>query len=113
MTDDEKTLAFDPFQGDFGDQGDRVLRDRMGVARKAGPCNDCAQQIEPGERVRLMTARFDGELMSYRWCALCCAAMAKYEDDDGEAYEARMALRHDGDYSPPGWANNHLSEGTP
>lgn len=93
MTDDEKTLAFDPFQGDFGSQDDRVLKNKMGNARKAGECHDCAQQIKPGELVRLMTARFDGELMSYRWCALCCAAMAKYEDDNGEAYQARCALR--------------------
>jgi hypothetical protein len=94
MTEDDKALNFDPFQGDFGAPGDRVLKNKMGVARKPGWCNDCAQQILPGERVRLMTARFDGQLMNYRWCALCCAAMAKHEDDDGEAYEARLALRH-------------------
>lgn len=93
MTDDEKTLTFNPFEGDFGDQRDRVLKNKMGVARKAGECDNCAQQIQPGERIRLMAALFDGELMSYRWCALCCAAMATCADDNGEAYEARFALR--------------------
>lgn len=96
MSDDEKTLAFDPFQGDFGDQGDKVLKDKIGIARKAGDCNDCAQPIHPGDRVRLMTARFDGQLMNYRWCSLCCDAMAKYDDDGGDAYETRCALRNAG-----------------
>jgi len=88
-------LSVDPFAGDFGAPGDRVLKDKMGNARKAGPCNDCAQEIRPGERVRMLAAVFDGSLMSYRWCALCCAAMVA--DDDGEATEARLALRvHEG-----------------
>lgn len=94
MTDDDSNiLDFDAFAGDFGAQGDRVLKNKMGIARKAGECQDCGQEIQPGERVRMMSAVFDGELMSYRWCALCCAAMAKHNDDDGESYEARCALR--------------------
>lgn len=94
MTDDKNTLAFDPFEGDFGNQGDKVLKNKMGVARKPGECTACAQQIQPGERVRLMTVRFDGELMTHRWCSLCCTAMAKCEDDCGAAYETRLELRH-------------------
>lgn len=90
---DEKVLGFDPFQGDFEAPGDKVLKDKIGIARKAGECFDCSQQIQPGERVRLLSARFDGELMSYRWCALCCEAMALAEDDGGEAHIARLALR--------------------
>lgn len=94
MTDDEANiLDFDAFQGDFGAPGDRVLTNKMGIARKPGECQDCGQEIKPGERVRMMSAVFDGELMRYRWCALCCAAMASYEQDHGEAYEARCALR--------------------
>jgi hypothetical protein len=36
-----------------------------------------------------MAAVFDGELMSYRWCNACCAAMAKSLYDDGEARKGR------------------------
>jgi hypothetical protein len=25
-------------------------------------------------------SKFDGELMTHRWCALCCKAMAEYEE---------------------------------
>lgn len=95
-------LAFDPFDGDFGEPGDSVLRNKMVTARKEGPCSHCGNQICRGERVRSMSARF-GDLMSYRWCAPCCAAMAKHqaeEDSDGDSdnalawqeYEARAGL---------------------
>ncbi|KAA9149061.1 hypothetical protein F3K36_33900 [Delftia sp. BR1] len=96
-------LAFDPFDGDFGDQGDRVLSNKLVTARKTGPCAHCGCEICKGERVRSMSARFDGQLMSYRWCALCCEAMAKCQaeedsDDDSDdapawqEYEARAGL---------------------
>lgn len=90
--DEDECLRVDPFAGDFGDPGDRVLRNRIVTARKSGPCQDCAQTIVPGERVRSLAAVFDGDVRSYRWCALCCAAMTA--DDDGEAMEARIGLRH-------------------
>lgn len=95
-------LAFDPFDGDFGEPGDSVLRNKMVTARREGPCSHCGNQISKGERVRSMSAIF-GNLMSYRWCALCCAAMAKCQaeedgDDDSDnapawqEYEARSIL---------------------
>ncbi|SDY54621.1 hypothetical protein [Delftia lacustris] len=86
-------LAFDPFDGDFGDQGDRVLSNKLVTARKPGPCAHCGCQIAQGERVRSMSARFDGQLMSYRWCALCCEAMAKCDvgDDSGDDSDDRDA----------------------
>jgi len=77
MTFDEaECLKTNPFEGDFGSPGDKVLRDKIGTARKGGTCGMCKQEIVPGERVRLLAAVFDGELMSYRWCSECCAAMA-------------------------------------
>lgn len=95
---ESNVLAFDPFEGDFGEPGDSVLRNNMVNARKPGPCSHCGCQIHKGERVRSMSARF-GELMSYRWCALCCAAMAKCQaeesSDDAPAwqeYEARAGI---------------------
>ena len=46
-----------------------------------------------------LCAKFDGEVRSYRWCHLCCAAMAEvhrnrddYETDPFAAIEARYAL---------------------
>lgn len=85
-------LACRPFEGDFGSPDDRILKDKMVTARKAGACFLCEQEITPGERIRTMAAVFDGELMSYRWCNACCAAMSKSWLDDGDAYEERAAL---------------------
>ena len=86
-------LCCGPFEGDFGSPDDRILKDKMVTARKSGECHLCGQQIQPKERIRTMAAVFDGELMSYRWCNACCAAMAKSLYDDGEAWEDRSALR--------------------
>lgn len=97
---DELTLSFDPFEGDFGAPGDKVLTNRMVIARKPGPCSHCATAIQKGERIRRQTSKFDGELMTHRWCALCCTAMASYEaeseDDERDGlpeYEKRSSLR--------------------
>lgn len=95
---DELILEFDPFEGDFGDQGDKVFKNRMVVARKEGPCAHCEMQIKKGERVRSQSSKFDGQLMTHRWCALCCEAMALYfderddEEEPGFEYESRSHL---------------------
>lgn len=99
---ESNVLAFDPFEGDFGEPGDKVFSNKLVTARKEGPCSHCGCQIHKGERVRSMSARF-GDLMSYRWCAACCVAMAKCQaeensDDDSDnapawqEYEARAGL---------------------
>lgn len=85
-------LCCGPFEGDFGSPDDRILKDKIVTARKDGECHLCNQQIQPRTRIRTMTAVFDGELMSFRWCTACCAAMAKSLYDDGEAWEERAAL---------------------
>lgn len=89
---DEAILSFDAFEGDFGAPGDRILANKIVVARRSGPCAHCAQQIKPGETIRTQASKFDGEIMRHRWCQLCCDAMATYFDDEdapGEQYEAR------------------------
>jgi hypothetical protein len=99
--DEALCLEYDPFADDFGDPGDRILRDKICTARKPGPCHLCAQQIVPGTRTRSLSAKFDGELRSCRWCVHCCAAMAEVHKDRPEgdetepfaAIEARYALR--------------------
>lgn len=93
MFDEAEALRANPFEGDFGDQGDKVLKDYIATARKARPCQDCADQIAPGTRVRLLSGRFDGQLRNYAWCAGCCAAMAAARDDGGNAWERRIANR--------------------
>lgn len=96
---DQNILDFDPFDGDFGAPGDKVFTNRMVVARKPGPCSHCGTEIEKGERVRRQTSKFDGELMTHRWCAICCTAMASYDaeanDEDRTElpeYERRSGL---------------------
>lgn len=100
LFDEEAVLQYYPFEGDFGMPDDRILRDRICTARKRGRCHICAQEIIPGTRTRSLSAKFDGELRSYCWCDLCCAAMAEVHrdranDDETEpfaAIEARYAL---------------------
>lgn len=69
-------LNYYPFEGDFGLPTDRTLKDKIGIARKSGPCSLCDQDIQPKEKIRIMACIFDGELHSYRWCEACCIAMA-------------------------------------
>lgn len=90
--DEAECLKVNPFEGDFGSPGDRVLKDKIGTARKGGTCGMCCQEITPGERVRLLAAVFDGTLMNYRWCSACCGAMAASWTDDGEAWEERARM---------------------
>jgi hypothetical protein len=92
-------LDFDPFDGDFGDQGDRTLSDRMVVARREHGCSHCLGRIAVGERHRSRTGIADGSLMAWRWCAACCGAMvaemASETDDDAPLafpFEARAAI---------------------
>lgn len=86
LTADEQAavLGSNPFDGDFGAPDDRILLDRIGIARKAGACSFCETTINPGDQQRRMSAKFDGQLRSYRWCVPCCRNMAGMEDDEGE-----------------------------
>ena len=68
-------LSCDPFEGDFGDQGDITLSDKMVVAKKEHKCVWCHGTIKIGEIYRSRTDKIDGELNSYHWCPACCAAM--------------------------------------
>jgi hypothetical protein len=91
-------LKFDPFEGDFGMPGDVVFTNKMSIARKPGPCSHCGLEICKGDKVRRQASKFDGELMTHRWCVMCCTAMATYDaelcndDIDLPSYEARSQL---------------------
>lgn len=84
LTDEEKhaILSTDPFHGDFGEQDDRIFSDRIGFARKEGECSFCDSIIRPGDQQRRMSAKFDGEMMSHRWCLECCMEMLNEDDED-------------------------------
>jgi hypothetical protein len=92
---ERECLATDPFAGDFGEVGDKTLRDKMVTARKGGICHDCCGEITPGSRVRSRADIFDGELMHFRWCEPCCRAQALSWTDDGKAWEARITTGHE------------------
>lgn len=79
-------LDYNPFEGDFGEPGDRTLRDKMVRAKKAHTCSNCKGPIVIGEHHRSRTELSDGSIMQFRWCALCCDAMVKeiQEFNEGE-----------------------------
>lgn len=94
MSTDEHILEFDPFEGDFSEQGDTVLSNKMVVAAKEHECCHCKNTIAKGERHRCQTGKY-GDFMTHRWCADCCALMARivsaedhteYGDDDCDVF---------------------------
>lgn len=108
---DDDVLSCDPFEGDYGGAGDNdgILRDKIVRANKrhVGACHLCGGDIEKGARHRSRSEVYDGDLMHFRWCPDCCAAMAavvepgRYfpgiDDDDAyqladEAWDRREAL---------------------
>ena len=91
--DERECLKYWPFDGDYGDPSDRILKDKIGIARKAGPCCECLTEIVPGERIRMIGAIFDGQMMSYRYCSACCTAMAEMWNGDWNAMDARWEVR--------------------
>lgn len=83
-------LAYNPFEGDFGEPGDRPLTDKMVTAAKAHPeCHCCGCPIEKGERHRYKAEISDGELMDWRWCWACCVAMCEVWNPWPESETAR------------------------
>lgn len=93
-----EALKYNPFEGDFGDQGDREMRDGLVKFRKGGQCHICAQEVQPGTTGRSLTMlwRSDG-MMTYRYCAECTQAQADSWTDDGGAITKRYGLR----FRPP------------
>jgi hypothetical protein len=75
---EDRCLADDPFAGDFGN-GEVALSDKMVTNRKGGTCHTCHGECEPGTRNRVLTERGDDGLETFRWCQLCCFAMAVYD----------------------------------
>jgi hypothetical protein len=96
--DENAALNYNLFEGDFGDVGDRPLRDQIVTARKGKlPCHICDEAIVPKTRIRSLTMLWQSDgLMSYRVCEPCCIASALSWKDEGEAIQARYRLRFNG-----------------
>ncbi|BBK44157.1 hypothetical protein STVA_41770 [Allostella vacuolata] len=88
---DADCLAFDPFEGDR-DINVRTMRDGFVVVRKSHRCHICAGPIDRGSRARSLTQLCDGEIGTWRFCALCCDAMAQSRIDHGTAIDARYRI---------------------
>jgi len=87
-------LGFDPFGGDFGDQADKILFDKMVHSRKEHQCFWCGGTIKLKEAHRSRAEVVDGALYSYRWCSDCCAAMiSDIESGTFNATEKRIEIR--------------------
>lgn len=87
-------LRVNPFEGDRGDMGDRVLSDRIvGAAKVHFPgCGTCGLGISKGEAHRVLAAKFGGKFHFYRWCQECTIAMAMAPEDGGENWTHRVGL---------------------
>ncbi|CAM3982396.1 hypothetical protein [Xenorhabdus thuongxuanensis] len=88
----DAVLSFDLFLGDFGDGSERCLKDTIGITRKSARCHICDEIIPLKSIARLSTWVFDGEIIHYRCCAVCCDAMAKFNGDDDELIDDRYEM---------------------
>ena len=95
MTDfnEVECLAYNPFDGDFGEPGDKVLSDKIVSTRKESTCVECLTTTQKGERVRSLSAVFGGKLFSYRWCSACCRMFSLAFSDDPDEYDKAIAER--------------------
>ena len=95
---DEKIAQFadaldvDMFEGDFGDQGDTCLENKLIIAKKdhIGSCSGCGGDCLKGTVNRVMKWAFEQDgFMSYRYCESCMNEMMKEltEDEDDEEEE--------------------------
>jgi hypothetical protein len=93
MIDLAKACRYNPFDGDFGDVGDRTLRDKIVTFRFPHDCCLCPATIKKGERGRSLTKLWvDGSpapVATYRYCEACTKAMATVFEDYGKALDAR------------------------
>ena len=85
-------MAYNPFQGDFGAPGDRMLRDRILTCRRQRPCVVCSGTCKPRTQIRVQAAIIDGRIAPCSMCHGCCIAMAASWRDQGAAIERRTAL---------------------
>ena len=91
-------LHYHLFEGDFGEQGDITLENKIVITRKKHlqACHICMGDIEKGERSRVEKDIFEGELASYRVCQKCCEAISyDYENDCEVEIDKRYKIGYD------------------
>lgn len=88
---DQAVMKYDPWGDRDGDTS--VWSDMMVTVRKAHTCAICFGPIMIGERVRSRTELFDGCVKTFRFCHLCCDAMAMAGTDDDPGAEV-ISDRH-------------------
>jgi len=98
-------LAYDPFEGDFGDGSERTLCDEIRIVKRGGKCRECDQAIVRGTFARVIKKTDSDGFYGGRVCQECCNCMAEItvymespieDDEENDPYEklnARMALR--------------------
>jgi len=89
---DQAVLSYPLFEGDFGESGDRVLRDHLCKAAKEHECYHCGGPIALNERHRVHVGVYGGELKTYRYCSACCDAMAVCFTEGPEPLERRFCM---------------------
>ena len=73
LSDEQKSMRLNPFDGDRGYPGDRVLRDGLVTTKKEHVCNECGHAIVVGERARRQVCIFGGNIETYYWHVWCLA----------------------------------------
>ncbi|MGL4885373.1 MAG: hypothetical protein ACRC4V_03330 [Aeromonas veronii] len=88
-----EAICFDPFEDDFGEPGDRTLKDKIVKFRKPHRCHICGTTTTVGEVGRSRVDVFEGKLYSFYFCHECCVAMVTSLDDcEDETLIQRYAL---------------------
>ena len=91
-----KCLGYYPFEGDFGEPGDKILRDEVVEAGKnhVHGCHICGADIWVDIPHRVMAVKWVDGFRQYRWCYYCCVAMFLYcVGDEGHALHQVYANR--------------------
>ena len=68
---EQKAMWINPFDGDRGSQGDRVLSDKIVTTRKEHDCHECRSKIGAGEKARRHVCIFSSNLETYYWHVGC------------------------------------------
>lgn len=91
-------LNYNLFDGDFGNQDDKVLKNKIVTTRKKHEkaCHICMGDILKFELSRVETDIFEGKIETYRVCHKCCEAISyDYENNCEDKLDKRYKIGHD------------------
>jgi hypothetical protein len=58
---------------------------KIHVARKAYRCEECQEEIKPGQRYERVSAKYDGEFDCLKTCLICCELRTAFTCEPGYA----------------------------